>query len=147
MDPDATLWPDGQPARVLVVDDELLIRSGLAQALSLSGYAADVADCGEQALAKLALASYDVMVLDLQMPGIHGVEVMHRAHAMWPQLSIIILTGHATLGSAISAVKSEAADYLLKPVSVHQVIETITRVHHQPGGREVAPNRTRSSAC
>ena len=131
MDPDATLLPDGQLARVLVVDDELLIRSGLAQALSLSGYAADVADCGEEALAKLASASYDVMVLDLQMPGIHGVDVMHRAHAIRPQLSIIILTGHATLESAISAVKSEAADYLLKPASVHRVIETVTRVLHQ----------------
>ena len=131
MDPDATLLTDGQPARVLVVDDELLIRSGLAQALSLSGYAADVADCGEEALAKLESTSYDVMVLDLQMPGIHGVEVMQRAQAMWPHLSIIILTGHATLDSAICAVKSEAVDYLLKPVSVHQVIETITRVLHQ----------------
>ena len=131
MDPDATLLTDGQPARVLVVDDELLIRSGLAQALSLTGYAADVADCGEEALAKLASASYDVMVLDLQMPGIHGVEVMHRAQAMWPQLLIIILTGHATLESAISAVKSEAADYLLKPVSVHQIIEIVTSVLQQ----------------
>ncbi len=128
MDPDATRVPDGQPARVLVVDDDLLIRSGLAQALSLSGYAADVADCGQEALAKLALASYDVMVLDLHMPGMHGVDVMHRAHAMWPQLSIIILTGHATLESAISAVKSRAADYLLKPASDHQVIEAVTRV-------------------
>ncbi len=131
MDPDATLLTDGQPARVLVVDDELLIRSGLAQALSLTGYAADVADCGEEALAKLAWTSYDVMVLDLQMPGIHRVEVMHRAHDMWPQLLIIILTGHATLESAISAVKSEAADYLLKPVSVHRVVEIVTSVLHQ----------------
>ena len=137
MDPDATLLTDGQPARVLVVDDELLIRSGLAQALSLSGYAADVADCGEEALAKLASTSYDVMILDLHMPGIHGVEVMHRAQAMWPQLSIIILTGHATLESAISAVKSGAADYLLKPASVHQVIEAVTRVLRERAGERL----------
>lgn len=125
-----TLSPaaDDQRARILVVDDEPLIRSGLARALRLSGFDADVACSGDEALVKLRSAIYDVMVLDLKMPGMNGVEVMQRAHVMCPSLQIVILTGHATLESAISAVKSEADDYLRKPTSAHQVIEVVARV-------------------
>jgi DNA-binding response OmpR family regulator len=119
---------DDQSAQVLVVDDELRIRSSLAQALRLSGYEVATAGSGEEALAQLESAGYDVMILDLRMPGLGGVDVLRRAHQLQPDLLIIVLTGHATLDSAIAAVKSEAADYLRKPVSVHNVIQTVNRV-------------------
>ena len=67
------------------------------------------------------------MVLDIRMPGMDGVEVMHRAYEMYPDLSIILLTGHATLESAIAAVKSRAADYLLKPASPHDIAAAVAR--------------------
>ena len=76
------------------------------------------------------------MLLDLRMPGLYGVDVMRRAHRMCPELMIIILTGHATLESAMAAVKAEASDYLLKPVSVHQVIDTVARVLHERSYRQ-----------
>jgi DNA-binding response OmpR family regulator len=119
-----------RPARILIVDDERHIRSPLAHALRLSRYVVDEAEDGEQALSKLETATYDVMLLDLRMPGLYGVDVMRRAHRMCPDLLILILTAHATLESALAAVKSEAVDYLLKPVSVHQVIDTVARVLH-----------------
>ena len=122
---------ESRPARILLVDDERHIRSALARALRLSHYTVDEAADGEQALEKLETASFDVMLLDLRMPGLYGVDVMRRAHRMCPELLIIILTGHATLESAMAAVKAEAVDYLLKPVSVHQVIDTIARVLHE----------------
>lgn len=117
----------GQSARVLVVDDELCISYALAQALRASGFVADVASSGEEALRMLESAVYDVMILDLSMPGIGGEEVMRTAHARWPELLILVLTGHATLESAITAVKLEVTDYLQKPISEHEVVEAVER--------------------
>lgn len=108
-------------ARVLVVDDELQVRSALVRSLSLLGYRADDAASGYEALEKLEHSPYDVMVLDISMPGMGGVEVMQRAHELWPDLIIIILTGHAGLESAISAVRSGVADYLHKPASAFDI--------------------------
>lgn len=108
-------------ARVLVVDDELHVCSALARSLTLLGYRADKAGSGREALGMLERTPYDVMVLDMRMPGMDGVEVMRRAHQMRPDLLIIVLTGHATLASAITAVKCGAVDYLLKPASVHEI--------------------------
>lgn len=108
-------------ARVLVVDDELHVCSALARSLTLMGYRADEANSGREALGMLERTSYDVMVLDIRMPGMDGIEVMRRAHQMRPDLLVIVLTGHATLESAITAVKIGAVEYLRKPASVHEI--------------------------
>lgn len=108
-------------ARVLVVDDELHVCSALARSLTLMGYRADEANSGREALGMLERTSYDVMVLDIRMPGMDGIEVMRRAHQVRPDLLIIVLTGHATLDSAITAVKIGAVEYLRKPASVHEI--------------------------
>lgn len=127
--------PTGTPAipqvRVLVVDDEASVRSALARSLTMLGYTADAAASGYQALAMLGRTPYDAMVLDIRMPGMDGVEVMQRVCQMYPGLSIILLTGHATLESAIAAVRSCAADYLLKPASVHDIAAAIARALEQ----------------
>ncbi|MCS7261277.1 MAG: response regulator transcription factor [Anaerolineae bacterium] len=114
-----------RPASVLVVDDELCISYALAQALRAAGFVADVVGNGEEALRVLESTAYDVMILDLSMPGIGGEEVMRVAHARWPELLILVLTGYATLESAITAVKSEVADYLRKPISEHEVVKAV----------------------
>lgn len=118
-------------ARVLVVDDEPNVRSALKRSLTLLGYRADEAGSGPQALGKLERAPYDVMVLDMRMPGMDGVEVMQRARQIHPDLHIIVLTGHATLDSAIAAVKSQATDYLLKPASLHDVATAVANALKQ----------------
>jgi DNA-binding response OmpR family regulator len=119
IEPAAT--PPIPQARVLVVDDEAHVRSALVRSLGLLGYRASEAGSGHQALEMLERTPYDAMVLDMRMPGMDGVEVMRRACQVRPGLSIIVLTGHATLESAITAVKSGAVDYLLKPASLHDV--------------------------
>jgi len=116
-----TVTPPIPDARVLVVDDEEHVSSALARSLTLLGYRADAAYSGREALEILKHTSYDVMVLDMRMPGIDGIEVMRLAHQMWPALLIIVLTGHATLESAITAVKCGAVEYLIKPASVHEI--------------------------
>jgi len=119
------------PTRVLVVDDETDVRSALARSLALTGHIADKAASGNQALQMLECVPYDAMVLDIRMPDIDGIEVMSRACRLYPDLCIIILTGYATLESAITAVKFNASDYLLKPVSVHEVSAAITNALQQ----------------
>lgn len=109
-------------ARILIVDDEPHICAAVARALSLAGYQAEEANDGPAALHRLQSAAYDLMILDLQMPEVDGLEVMQRARQLQPDLLMIILTGHATMESAIAAVKSEAVDYLLKPVSLHAIV-------------------------
>ncbi|MFQ5611116.1 MAG: response regulator transcription factor [Anaerolineae bacterium] len=111
--------------RLLIVDDEPQIRSALVRALSLVGYQVESAATGQQALALLEAAPCDLMVLDLRLPDLDGVEVMEQARSMQPDLLIIVLTGYATLESAIAAVKFYAADYLQKPASVHDIAAVI----------------------
>lgn len=107
--------------RVLVVDDELYVCSAIARSLSLLGYRADSAGSGFEALEMLERTAYDVMVLDIHMPGMDGIEVMQRARRLSSDLIVIVLTGNATLESAITAVRCGAVDYLIKPASVHDI--------------------------
>jgi two-component system KDP operon response regulator KdpE len=116
---------------VLVVDDEPNVRSALTRSLTLLGYRADAASSGHQALGLLQRTPYDLMVLDLRMPGMGGVEVMQRARQVRSDLLIIVLTGHATLESAIAAIKSHATDYLEKPTSVHDVAAAVAAALQQ----------------
>jgi DNA-binding response OmpR family regulator len=125
MDPTAT--PPIPQARVLVVDDEESVRTALARSLTLLRYSVDVAASGHQALEMLERTPYDVMLLDMRMPGLGGIEVMQRAGRLCADLSIVVLTGHASLQSAIAAVKADAIDYLLKPASIHELATAVSK--------------------
>jgi DNA-binding response OmpR family regulator len=113
--------------RLLIVDDEPNIRSALSRALTLVGYAVSEAATGEEALHILSKDKYDLMILDILMPGIDGVEVMQRAHRQWPELLVIILTGHGSLESAITAIRTEAIDYLLKPAATSDIVAAVNQ--------------------
>jgi DNA-binding response OmpR family regulator len=117
----------------LVVDDEAMPRMTITRALNLMGYKADEAASGTEALSKLAARFYDLMLLDLRMPGVDGVEVMRQAKKLGPDTLVIILTAHATLESAITAVRLGAVDYLLKPYSLRETEAAIARAleNHQ----------------
>lgn len=121
--------------RILVVDDEPNIRISLVHALELSGYSANGAESGRRALEMLHATRYDVMILDIRMPDLDGTAVMRAARQIQADLIILVLTGHATLQSAITAVKAGASDYLLKPIGAQEIIRTIDdalnkRHHH-----------------
>jgi DNA-binding response OmpR family regulator len=111
---------------LLIVDDEAHIRSGLSRALGLMGYTVEEAGSGQEALILLGRRTYDLMILDLRMPGLGGKEVITLVHDVAPGMPIIVLTGHATLDSAIAAARSEeVVDYLLKPVGVHDMASAV----------------------
>jgi DNA-binding response OmpR family regulator len=113
--------------RLLVVDDDDSLRVGLRDILGLMGYRVEEAASGDEALKLLESMSCDLMILDVRMPGMSGVEVMRRARRLDPHLSIIVLTGYASLDSAIAAVKNDAVDYMLKPPDVEDLATTVSR--------------------
>ncbi|MDY6875198.1 MAG: response regulator transcription factor [Chloroflexota bacterium] len=120
--------PEADPrARLLVVDDDPNTRAGLRDLLGLLGYHVEQAGSGYEALKLLESETYDLVILDMRMPGMDGIEVMRRARQMRPDLLIVVLTAHATLESAIAAVKSDAVDYLLKPINVEGLAATISQ--------------------
>jgi len=121
-------FPQRPAARILVVDDEDRVREGLCWSLRMSGYQVDEASSGAQALAALGRGVFDLMLLDMSMPAMDGVEVMERARRAQPDLGIVVLTGHATLDSAIAAVKWGAGDYLLKPVGIQSLRAAVAKV-------------------
>ncbi|HEY4691198.1 MAG TPA: response regulator transcription factor [Anaerolineae bacterium] len=118
---------DLSPARLLVVDDETILRTSTAEILRRKGYSVDEAADGAEALARLESTAYDLMLLDMVLPGTSGVDVMRHARHLAPDLSIIVLTAHAAVDSAIAAVKAGVSDYLLKPCSVEDLTLTINR--------------------
>jgi DNA-binding response OmpR family regulator len=123
-------------ARILFVDDDAQVRGTLARLLGLLGYHVDEASSGLQALQLLECAPYDVAVLDIRMPGMDGIDLMRRACEICPDLAIIFLTGHATVESAVEAVRSHAVDYLLKPVSNRELAAAVARALQQRPKRE-----------
>jgi len=103
------------------------LRAGLQSFLSLMGYHVEGAASGHEALKLLEGTPCDLMVLDIQMPGMSGVEVMRHAREMYPDLPVIVLTAHASVESAIAAVKLDTVDYILKPFDPKDLAATIAR--------------------
>ncbi len=103
--------------RVLVVDDEEGIRSFLAEVLAGEGHEVAVAADGREALALIGRQSFHLMITDLKMPGMDGMELFRRAAEIAPETEVIVLTAHGTVETAVEAMKLGAADYLTKPLS------------------------------
>jgi two-component system KDP operon response regulator KdpE len=122
----APLLPD---ARILIVDDDAHVLLALSRALRLKGYPhVDEARSGLEAVEKLTHVPYDLMMLDIRMPEMDGMAVLQKAQQLRPNLLVIILTGHAAMESALSALKSGmVVDYLLKPASLEQVEAAIRK--------------------
>ncbi len=114
-------------ARVLVVDDDDVGRATMADLLRLEGYRVDEAAGGREALDRLAVQPYDVVLLDLKMPGVDGVAVLRGAAESAPETEIVVFTAHGSMESAIQAVRHGAYDYLLKPASTQEVVACIAR--------------------
>jgi DNA-binding response OmpR family regulator len=117
----------GPIAHILVVDDELAMRESLREILELEGFQVSQADSGEAALGILGQAPIDLMLLDLKMKSMDGLETTEAAKRLSPETVIIMLTAHGTLESAIGAMRYGAFDYLLKPAAVGDIIASVQR--------------------
>jgi DNA-binding NtrC family response regulator len=113
--------------RVLVVDDERPTRFLLEKELPRAGYAVTSAQSGEGALDQVRTQDFDVILLDLKMPGIGGMEALRRIRESGAEAEVVILTGHPDVDSAITAMKLGAYDYLTKPFKLTELEEVLRR--------------------
>lgn len=111
--------------RVLFVDDEERFLNPLIKRITKRGITASAVTSGEKALMLLENESFDVVVLDLKMPGMCGHTTLKKVHAMHPCLPIIILTGHADLHDTVHGLELGAFDHLMKPVEINELIYRI----------------------
>ncbi len=114
-----------QPAAVLVVDDETIARDNVAHVLAREGYTVDTAANGEEALARLAQRSYDCIVTDLKMDRMDGMQLIEAARRVAPDTRIVVVTGYATVDTAVQALKTGAVQYLSKPIDIAELRATV----------------------
>ena len=105
-----------QRARILVVDDEVNIRSALVTLLTKQGYETSGVSSGEEALEELGREPAGLVMTDLKMPGIGGLEFIRRLKAGWPETEVVVMTAYGSIDTAVEAMRSGAYDYLTKPI-------------------------------
>ncbi len=119
--------PASRGARILVVDDERVIREILAEFLALEGFSVHTVEDGEKALTELRLNPYDLLITDLKMPRLSGLQLLEKIEAERLGVLTVLMTGFGTVETAIEAMKKGAYDYLLKPFKVEEVIHVVER--------------------
>ena len=118
-----------KPIRLLLVDDEDHFRQAMAKRLAKRGLDCDQAANGNECLSILEKKSMDVVVLDVKMPGISGIEVLQNITETYPNTEVILLTGHATTFDGIEGIKSGAFDYLMKPIELEHLYNKIIQAY------------------
>jgi len=116
-----------ESARILVVDDERVIREILAEFLALEGFTVHTVEDGEKALTELRLRPYDLLITDLKMPRLSGLQLLEKVEQERLGVLTVLMTGFGTVETAIEAMKKGAYDYLLKPFKVEEVIHVVER--------------------
>ncbi|HUW58525.1 MAG TPA: diguanylate cyclase [Planctomycetota bacterium] len=116
------------PARLLVVDDEPMIRQLLTDVLGDEGYRVDTVTSGEEAVIKLRDTRYDFVITDLMMPGMSGIQVLETVKQLDPETEVVVMTGYASLNTAVECMKLGAADYLNKPINIDEIRIILTRM-------------------
>jgi two-component system nitrogen regulation response regulator NtrX len=112
-------------ADILIIDDEKAIRKTLSEILSFEGYQIDEAGDGEEGLKKFKEKSYDVVLCDIKMPKIDGIEFLQKAGQSNADVPIIMISGHGNIETAVEAVKTGAFDYISKPPDLNRLLITI----------------------
>jgi DNA-binding NtrC family response regulator len=112
-------------SNILIIDDEKAIRKTLSEILSYEGYKIDEAGDGEEGLKKVKEKEYDVILCDIKMPKIDGIEFLEKAKEVSPDIPIIMISGHGTIETAVEAVKKGAYDYISKPPDLNRLLITI----------------------
>jgi DNA-binding response OmpR family regulator len=113
--------------KVLLVDDEFEFVSTLAERLNLRGIDTAMASDGEEALRMVEQILPRLVVLDLMMPGMSGVEVLQQIKARHPEIRVILLTGHGSTREGIEGMRLGADDYLMKPINIDDLIEKMRK--------------------
>jgi DNA-binding response OmpR family regulator len=119
--------------KVLIVDDDKELRAHLTEILSVAGYEINAAASGMEAIEKAIDADFDLVLLDLMMPKMSGVDVLQELRKVAPRARIIMLTAFATVENAVEVIKRGASDYLIKPFKIDDLLTRIRRVLEEAG--------------
>lgn len=112
---------------ILVVDDEAVIREGLQRTLDGERFAVETCRSGHAAIELLQEKEYDIIITDLKMPGMNGIEVLKAVKGLQPDVPVIMITGYATVDTAVEAMKNGAVDYISKPFTPEQIMQKIEK--------------------
>ncbi|WP_027368912.1 response regulator [Desulfocurvibacter africanus] len=121
---------DRSPWKVLLVDDEQQFVSTLAERLELRGIAARVAYNGDQALEAVEIDTPNIIVLDVIMPGMKGLEVLRHVKAKHPEVQVILLTGQGATRDGIEGMRLGAFDYMIKPLDIEALVEKMEEAYN-----------------
>jgi DNA-binding NtrC family response regulator len=116
-----------KPASVLLVDDDVTFRQVMANELRRLGYEIEAVGTGEEAVRRIATSEPDVVLLDLRLPGINGLDVLKSIHAGAPATEVVMLTGHGSIDTAIESIRIGAFDYVVKPCPLDELHIRIQR--------------------
>lgn len=112
-------------AKILIVDDEVPIRRTLRDILEFEGYEVDEASDGLECVAKVQKEKYDVVITDIKMPKMDGIEALERLQILSPETPVIMVSGHGTIDTAVEAVKKGAFDFISKPPDLNRMLITV----------------------
>lgn len=113
--------------RILVVDDEPVVRESLLDWFSMDEYPIEMAASGAEAMQKMREAKWDILLTDVKMPGMDGLELQKKAKQLDPDITVIIMTAYASVDSAMQAIKEGAYDYVTKPLDPEDLEQIINR--------------------
>ena len=123
-------------SRLLIVDDEEQFVEALSERLSMRGYDVTTSHTGEDAVEKITDYNFDVVILDVRLPGIEGTEVLRKIRDLKPLTEVIMLTGYGTMEIAIEGMKLGAFDFLVKPCETEDLTAKIDKAHDRKAEQE-----------
>ena len=112
-------------SKILVIDDERSIRNTLKDILEYEKYEVDLAEDGIKALEKVKTAEYDIILCDIKMPGMDGIEVLEKLGEITPDTPVVMISGHGNIDTAVDSIKKGAFDYIEKPLDLNRLLITI----------------------
>lgn len=114
--------------KILVVDDELLIRDLLYDFFTSQEWQISVAESGQKAVDFLKNQEYDIVLIDLKMPDMNGMDLTTRIRSLYGDLPVVIMTGYPSLDSALDALRKKVDDYIIKPFNINQLFKVVKKV-------------------
>jgi DNA-binding NtrC family response regulator len=117
--------------KILVIDDEPIVRISCKRSLSNEGYEVKLAAGGREGIELLEKEPFDLVLLDLKMPDMDGIEVLQKIKDTWPQTKVIIITGYSTVETAVKTLRLGALNYLEKPFTPDILLKTVEEAFNQ----------------
>jgi DNA-binding NtrC family response regulator len=128
--------------RILIIDDDENITKVEAEILEDQGYSVDIAGTGTEAIKKTQKNHYDLMLVDIKLPDMEGIEILNKIRDTTPKIRKIIVTGYPTLQNAVAAVNRDADAYIIKPFDVEKMLATIKeQIEKQKQERNISEER------